>query len=93
MAYKFKCRLKSNKAKHEKEGIGDNCHVTKIEASLDHAIHGGTVEKVEERISIDEGTSGAPTKERAPPPAVVLSCKLEVHERNRNEGGHLRHEL
>ena len=82
--------MKPNETEHKKKRIGNNCHVAKVKASLDHAIHAWTIKKVEERIGIDKNSGGAPTDKWAPPPVVVLSRKLEIHERHSDEGGHLK---
>ena len=49
--------MKPNKPKHQKEGIGNNRHIAKVKASLDHAIHSGAIEEIEKRIGVYEGTS------------------------------------
>jgi len=80
MAYEHKGSSETNKTEHEEECIGDDCHVAKIKAPLDHTIHRRAVEEIKERVSINESTSGPTTEERPPPPAVILACKLEVYQ-------------
>ena len=43
------------------------------------------MEKIKERISIDEEARRSATEKRAPPPTMILTCKLKVHKSHSDE--------
>jgi len=85
MLHKYEARPEAYKPKHYKEGIRYYGHVSEIEASLEPAIHIGTLKEIEERISIDEEARRSATEKRAPPPTMILTCKLKVHKSHSDE--------
>ena len=85
MLHKYEARPETYEPEHYKEGIRYYCHVSEIEASLEPAIHIGTLKEIEERISIDEEARRSATEKRAPPPTMILACKLKVHKSHGDE--------
>ena len=79
---------KSDIPQHQKHGIADNAHITKVKTGLQEAVHIRSLKVEVKTVAKDKESCRSAAQKRAPPPLVILCCQLEVGQCHRDESCH-----